>query len=71
MPFDSDDETSGHIEDEHHAIFDCSGYVYAREHFRDLFQSDITTVSQFVNQPKCNQLAKFLTEIRMLRMNRA
>ena len=69
--FDSDDETSGHIEDEHHAIFDCSGYVYAREHFQDLFQSNITTVSQFVNQPKCNQLAKFLTEIRMLRMNRA
>ena len=24
-----DDESSGHIEDEHHAIFDCSGYTYA------------------------------------------
>ena len=69
--FDTDDESSGHIEDEHHAIFDCPAYVYAREHFQDLFHSHITTVSQFLNQPQCNQLAKFLTEIRMLRMNRA
>ena len=46
-------------------------YVCAREHFEDLVQSHITTVSQFVNQPQCNQLAKFLTEIKMLRMNRA
>ena len=30
--FDSDDESSGHVEDEHHAIFHCSGNVYAREH---------------------------------------
>ena len=64
----TDDESGGHTEDEHHALFDCSGYVYAREHFQDLFQCHITTVSQFVNQPQCNQLAKFLTEIRMLRM---
>ena len=53
----------------HRVIFDCSGYVYANEHFQDLFQSHITAVSQFVNQPQCNLLAKFLTE--MLRMNRA
>ena len=65
------DESSGDVEDEHHAIFDCPSYVYAREHFQDLFQSHITTVSQFVNQPQCNQLAKFLTEIKMLHMNRA
>ena len=32
--FISDDESSGHIEDEHHAIFDCSGYTYARSFFR-------------------------------------
>ena len=38
---------------------------------QDLFESHITTVSQFVNQPQCNQLAKFLTEIRMLRIDRA
>ena len=69
--FDSDDENSGDVEDEHHAIFDCSSYVYAREHFQDLFQSHITTVSQFVNQPQCNQLAKFLTEIKILHMDRA
>lgn len=54
--FDSDDESSGHIEDERHAYFDCSGYVYAREHFQDPIENHITTVSQFVNQPQCNQL---------------
>ena len=71
--FDSDDESSDHIEDEHDAIFDCSGYGYgyAREHFQDLFQSHITTVSQFLNWPQCNHFAKLLTEIRMLRINRA
>ena len=69
--FDSDDESSGHIEDEHHAIFDCSGYTYARELFQDLFQSHITSISQFLNQPQCNRLAKFLTWIKMMRMNKA
>ena len=69
--FDSDDESSGHIEDEHHAFFDCSGYTYARELFQDLFQSHITSISQFLNQPQCNRLAKFLTWIRMMRMNKA
>ena len=49
--FDSDDDSSGHIEDEHNAIFDCSGYVYAKEHFKDLFQSHITSISQC--QPVC------------------
>ena len=46
--FDSDDESNeseGPVEDEHHAIFDCPGYMYAREQFWDLFQSH--TVSQF------------------------
>ena len=52
-------------------VFECSGYVYAREHFQDLFQSHITTVSQFVSQPQCNRLAKFLRWIRACRMNKA
>ena len=39
--------------------------------YRDLFQIHITTVGDFLNQPQCNRLAKFLTWIRMLRMNRA
>ena len=69
--FDSDDDSNGPIEDEHHAIFDCPGYVYAREQFQDLFQSHITTVSQFLYQPQCNRLAKFLTWIRACRMNKA
>ena len=38
--FDSDDKERGDpIEDEHHAICDCSGYAHAREQYRDLFQS--------------------------------
>ena len=69
--FDSDDESSGHTEDEHHVIFDCSGYTYARGLFQDLFQSHIKFISQFLNQPQCNRLAKFLTWIRMMRMNKA
>ena len=69
--FDADDESSGHIEDEHHDIFNCSGYTYARELFQDLFQSHITSISQLLNQPQCNRLAKFFAWIRMMRMNKA
>ena len=57
--------------DEHHAIIDCSAYTDAREQYCDLFQSHITTVGDLPNQPQSNRLAKFLTWIRMLRMNRA
>ena len=63
--------TKGPIEDEYHAIFDCPGYTYAREQFQDLFQSHITTVSQILNQPQRNRLAKFLKWIRACRMNKA
>ena len=69
--FDSDVDSDGLIEDEHHAIFDCPGYMYARDQFQDLFQSHITTVSHFPDQPQCNRLAKFLTWIRACRMNKA
>ena len=68
--FDSDDESIDPVEDEHHAIFDCSGNAYARE-LSDLFQGHISTVSHFLNQPQCNRVAKFLTWIRMLHMNKA
>ena len=40
--FDSDDDSDQPVEDEHHdgrTIFDCPGYVYAREHFRITFVS--------------------------------
>ena len=69
--FDSDDDSDGPIEDGHHAIFDSPGYIDAREQFQDLFQRHITTVSQFLNQPQCNRLAKFLIWIRACRMNKA
>ena len=39
--FDSDDEAADPIEDEHHAIFACSGYVYARQLFQDHFSDSI------------------------------
>ena len=67
--FDSDDESDGPVVDEHQAIFDCPGCMYAREKFQDLFQSHITTVSQFHNQPHFNRLARFLKWIRACRMN--
>ena len=64
--FDSDDDSDGPTEDEHHVIFDCPSYMYDREQFQDLFQSHITIVSHFLNQPQCNRLSKFLTWIRAL-----
>ena len=67
----NDEECSDPIEDEHHAIFDCSASANAQEQYRDLFQIHITTVGDVLNQPQCNRLAKFLTLFRMLRMNRA
>ena len=42
--FGSDEERNDPIEDEHHAIFNCSAYADAQEQYRDLFQSHITTV---------------------------
>ena len=67
--FDSDEDAPDAIEDEHHAIFECSGAATTRQMFSDLFPSHVSTVSHFLNQPDCNRLAKFLTWIRMLRLN--
>ena len=69
--FDSDDEWPDPVEDEQHAIFDCSGYASARQVFHDLFGAQVSTVAQFLSQPDCNRVAKFLTEIRFLRANSA
>ena len=35
------------VDDEHHAIFECSGYGYACGLFPDLFQGHCSTVSHF------------------------
>ena len=67
--FDSDEEGCEAVEDEHHMIFDCSGYACARVQFQDLFSSDISTVGQFLNQPDCTRVAKFLIWARALRTN--
>ena len=42
--FDSDEDAPDPIEDEHHVIFSCSGYVCARQRFQDLFSKSISTV---------------------------
>ena len=69
--FDSDDEASDPIEDEHHVVFDCPGYAYARELFPDIVSNAIVSVGQFLNQANCNRVAKFLTWVRAMRMNLA
>ena len=70
--FDSDEDADidEPIEDEHHVIFACSGYVYARQLFPDLF-SKTTSVGHFLSQPNPNRVAKFLTWVRSIRLNRA
>ena len=55
---DFDEDVLDPIEDEHHAIFECSAYATTRHMFPDLFPSHVSTVSQFLNQPDCNRLAK-------------
>ena len=67
--FDSDDEAADPIEDEYHAIFACSGYVYGRQLLQDLFSESISTVGQFLCQPNCNRVAEFLTWTRHMRLN--
>ena len=67
--FDTEEEACEAVEDEHHMLFDCSGYASARIQFQDLFSSNITTVGQFLNQPDCTRVAKFLIWARALRVN--
>ena len=62
--FDSDEESTDPVEDEHHVTFDCPSYTYARQLFPDIFGSNIVTVSQFLNQPDCNRVARFLTWVK-------
>ena len=67
--FDTEEEACEAVEDEHHMLFDCSGYASARIQFQNLFSSNITTVGQFLNQPDCTRVAKFLIWARALRVN--
>ena len=52
MPFGSDDDSDGLVEDEPSARFDCPGYINAREQFEDLLQRHIPTFSHFFAQPQ-------------------
>ena len=55
MTFDSNEDAPDSIEDEHHAIFECSGYATTRQMFSDfLFQPCIHC--QPVSEPACLQL---------------
>ena len=67
--FNADNEAADPVEDEHHANFACSGYVYARPPFQDLFSEAISTVGLFLSQPNCNRVANFLTWIRHMRLD--
>ena len=67
---ESDNDSDGPVEDEHHAIDDWSGYACAREQFQNLLQSHITTVSQLLIQPQHDRLA-FHKWVRACRMNNA
>ncbi len=51
--FDSDEDADDPIEDEHHVIFACSGYVYARQLFPDLYSK--TTSSWPLPEPTQSQ----------------
>ena len=59
--FDSDEESTDPVEGEHNVILDCPSYTYARQLFPDVVGSNIVTVSEFLNQPDCNRVARFLT----------
>ncbi len=69
--FDADEDADDPIEDEHHVVFACSGYVYARQLFQDLFSESISTDGQFLSQPNPNRGAKFLTWVGSMRLNHA
>ncbi len=47
----SDEDADDPIEDEHHVIFACSGYVNAKQLFPDLFSQATSTVGHFLSQP--------------------
>ncbi len=58
--FDSDEDADDPFEDEHHVIFACSGHVYARQLFPDLFSETNSTVGHFLSQPNsqpCSQVS--------------
>ncbi len=59
------------VEDEHHVIFDCPEYTYVRKQFPDLFSSSVYSIGHFLNQPDCNRVAKFLTQVKAMRLNLA
>ncbi len=52
-------------------FFACSGYVYARQFFQDLFTESISTVGQFMSQPNLDSVAKFLKCIESMRLKHA
>ncbi len=49
----------------------CSGHVYARQLFQDLYSISTSTVGQVLSQPNPIRVAKFLTWVRNMRLNHA
>ena len=59
--FYSDDESSGHIEDEHHAILDCSEYIPMPESsFRTFFRVTSHLSASFSTSHKATGWPSFL-----------
>ena len=69
--FDLDEDGADPIEDQHHLIFACSGYVNATQLFQDLFSKSSSAVGQFLSQPNLIHVAKFLTWIGSMRLKHA
>ncbi len=44
------------IENEHHVVSACAGYVHARQLFQDFFKGPISTVGHFLSQPNPNHV---------------
>ncbi len=68
---DSDEEVADPVEDEHHVIFDCFVYTYARKQFADLSNISLVLKGHFHNQPDCNRVAEFFSQVKTKRMNLA
>ncbi len=52
-------------------IFDCPVYTYTRKQSPGLIHSYVVLIGQILNQPDCNRVAKFLTQVKARRMSLA
>ena len=72
-PLDSDAYSSGDgcSTDEYYASSDCLGYAIVRELFCGTVQKRVVSSEYPLNHPSCNRLARLVSRISMLLMNKA